>query len=109
VTSLRASGTTILLTTHYLDEAEHLADRVGVINDGRVIAVDTVAGLGAEQRRTAVVSWQEGGEQRSESTADPTAVVVRLADQFSGTVPGLEVRRPDLEDVYVAMIEGSGR
>ena len=105
VLSLKQGGTTILLTTHYLDEAEFLADRVGVINAGRVIAVDTVAGLGAEQRRHAEVSWTEGGARRSERTLDAAPFVVALSQRLGGTVPDLQVRRPDLEDVYLAMIE----
>ncbi len=67
VRSLRDAGTTILLTTHYLDEAEQLADRVGVIIGGRIVAVGTVAGLGAEQRRTAVVSWRDAQWPRMRS------------------------------------------
>jgi ABC-2 type transport system ATP-binding protein len=104
VDGLRDAGTTILLTTHYLDEAEHLADRVGVINGGKVIAVDTVANLGAEQRRTAVVSWRDESGAHRESTLDPARLVVELSQRLGGPVADLEVRRPDLEDVYLAMI-----
>jgi ABC-2 type transport system ATP-binding protein len=105
VLSLRDAGTTILLTTHYLDEAEHLADRVGVINAGRVVAVDTVTNLGAEQRRTAIVSWRDEAGWHREHSDDPGRLVVSLAERYGGTVPGLEVRRPSLEDVYLSMIE----
>jgi len=105
VGSLRDAGTTILLTTHYLDEAEHLADRVGVINHGRLIAVDTVAGLGAEQRRTAVVSWRDESGRHQIASRDPAAEVVALVGRLGGgQVDELEVRRPDLEDVYLSMI-----
>ncbi len=105
VRALRQSGTTILLTTHYLDEAEQLADRVGVIRDGRIVAVDTVANLGAEQRRTAVVSWRDEDGHHQRPTPDPTALVVELSRRLGGQVPDLEVRRPDLEDVYLALLE----
>jgi ABC-2 type transport system ATP-binding protein len=105
VRSLRDGGTTILLTTHYLDEAEHLADRVGVINAGRIMAVDTVKNLGAEQRRTATVSWRDEHGWHRESTTDPAPFVVSLSHRYGGSVPDLEVRRPSLEDVYLAMIE----
>ena len=79
VASLRDAGTTILLTTHYLDEAEHLADRVGVINHGRLVAVDTVDALGAEQRRTAVVSWRDDAGRHERATPDPARLVVELS------------------------------
>ena len=101
---LRASGTTMLLTTHYLDEAEHLADRVGVIAAGRLLDVDRVDGLGGPTRRTPVVRWREGGELREERTSDPTTAVLALADRLGPAIPELEVRRPSLEDVYLAML-----
>jgi ABC-2 type transport system ATP-binding protein len=105
VGALRDCGTTILLTTHYLDEAEHLANRVGVLNHGRLVAVDSVAALGARQRRTAVVSWRDDGGRHQTTTLDPASVVVEIAARFRGPVPELEVRRPGLEDVYLSMIE----
>jgi ABC-2 type transport system ATP-binding protein len=105
--TLRAGGTTMILTTHYLDEAEHLADRVAVIAAGRLLDVDTVERLGGEGRRTPYVRWREGGTLREERTDDPTGAVVSLAGRL-GQVPDLEVRRPSLEDVYLAMIADAG-
>jgi ABC-2 type transport system ATP-binding protein len=104
VSSLRDDGATIVLTTHYLDEAEHLADRVGVIVHGRLLALDTPAGLGGRSGRQARVSWDDGGRERAETTDSPTELVRHLAVQFGGEVPGLQVRRPSLEDVYLSMI-----
>ncbi|MFL6099229.1 MAG: ABC transporter ATP-binding protein [Actinomycetales bacterium] len=104
LTSLRADGTTMLLTTHYLDEAEHLADRVGVIAGGRLLEVNTVAQLGGAQRRTPVVRWREDGQVHEARTTDPTAAVLALAPRFPAGVPDLEVRRPRLEDIYLDMI-----
>jgi ABC-2 type transport system ATP-binding protein len=101
---LRASGTTMLLTTHYLDEAEHLADRVGVIAAGRLLDVDRVDGLGGPARRTPVVRWREEGRLLEERSADPTATVLGLAARLGPSIPELEVRRPSLEDVYLAML-----
>jgi ABC-2 type transport system ATP-binding protein len=105
--SLRTGGTTMLLTTHYLDEAEHLADRVGVIAGGRLLDVAVTDQLGPAELRTPQVRWREDGRLCEQRTDDPTALVLSLASRFAGAVPDLEVRRPSLEDVYLAMIEAS--
>lgn len=68
---LAAEGTTIVLTTHYLDEAEQLADRVAVIAAGRLLALDTPAGLGGRDRTEAIVSSDDGGTRRTLQTAAP--------------------------------------
>jgi ABC-2 type transport system ATP-binding protein len=104
IKGLAGDGTTILLTTHYLDEAEQLADRVGVIAAGRLLALDTPANLGGRHREEATVSWEEGGERHSIRTATPTADVARLAARFTGEVPELTVTRPSLEDTYLSLI-----
>jgi ABC-2 type transport system ATP-binding protein len=105
IRDLAAAGTTIVLTTHYLEEAEALADRVGVITGGRLIEVATPDRLGNRQEALATVSWRtpEGVVERAES-ATPTALVAELAARFGGEVPGLTVTRPTLEDVYLRMI-----
>jgi ABC-2 type transport system ATP-binding protein len=105
IRSLAATGTTIVLTTHYLEEAEALADRVGVITAGRLIAVDTPRRLGDRDSALATVSWRtpEGSWERTQS-ATPTALVADLAARFGGEVPGLTVTRPTLEDIYLTMI-----
>ncbi|WP_203913875.1 ABC transporter ATP-binding protein [Rhizocola hellebori] len=100
IRQLASAGTTILLTTHYLEEAEELADRVGVINHGKLLEVSTPALLGGRNTATATVSWRDG----SEETDRPTEVVQRLAAEFHGEVPDLTVTRPTLEDVYLKMI-----
>jgi ABC-2 type transport system ATP-binding protein len=108
IRDLQAGGTTIVLTTHYLEEAEALADRVGVIAKGRLIAIDTPRSLGRRDSALATVTWRtpEGAWERLQS-ATPTAVVADLATRFSGEVPGLTVTRPTLEDVYLEMIGGA--
>jgi ABC-2 type transport system ATP-binding protein len=109
IEGLKRDGTTILLTTHYLEEAEHLADRVGVITHGKLVALDTPAGLrgGVEG---AIVSWREGGKRREKKTAAPTALVQELARKFGeGEVPDLSIRRPTLEDRYLELVGHGGR
>ena len=75
IRSLRDLGTTMLLTTHYLDEAEELADRVGVIARGRLVEVAVPAELGGRETAPAVVHWTEDGVRRAAETATPTAFV----------------------------------
>ena len=104
IENLRTAGTTILLTTHYLDEAEHLADRVGVIADGRMVEIGTPESLGGRGARTARVSWLSADGMREVRTDEPTAEVARLMAQYGGEVPDLEVRRPSLEDIYLELI-----
>jgi ABC-2 type transport system ATP-binding protein len=105
VHDLRAEGTTMVLTTHYLEEAEALADRVAVISRGRIVAEGSPADLGGRAQQQATVGWDEpGAGRRSVSTATPTAVVCELADRLGGEVPGLDIHRPTLEDVYLRLI-----
>jgi ABC-2 type transport system ATP-binding protein len=108
IRSLRALGTTMLLTTHYLDEAEALADRVGVIARGRLVEVAVPALLGGRETAPAVVSWTENGSRRTEATATPTAFLRQLAGRFPGEIADLAVARPTLEDVYLRMIGEAG-
>jgi len=103
---LRTDGTTILLTTHYLDEAEQLADRVGVIAGGELLAVDTPARLGGRAAREVRVLWTDAGNRHEELTTTPTTLVAELTSRFDGEIPDLQVLRPSLEDVYLSMIKG---
>ena len=105
VEDLAREGTTILLTTHYLEEAEWLADRVAVIASGRIVEVAEPAALGGRRDAAATVSWTDpDGLRRSVRTAEPTRTVAELAATFVGEVPGLSVTRPTLEDVYLEMV-----
>jgi len=104
IEKLRGTGTTILLTTHYLDEAEALADRVGVINNGQILEIATPTELGGRSTAQALVTWRDGSVIKSENTNNPTALVTRLTSQFNGEIPELTVTRPSLEDIYLKMI-----
>ena len=105
IRTLRAEGTTILLTTHYLDEAEQLADRVAVVARGRLLALDTPDRLGGRDRAPAVVSWQEpDGTVRREESGEPTRLLRELLAAHDGELPGLSVHRPTLEEIYLAMV-----
>ncbi|MEI7659870.1 MAG: ABC transporter ATP-binding protein [Actinomycetes bacterium] len=106
IQNLRGTGTTIVLTTHYLDEAEALADRVAVINNGEIVEISTPADLGGRATSQAIVSWRQGDLIKTESTDNPTEVVARLHSQFGGEIPELTVTRPSLEDIYLTMIGG---
>ena len=107
VRDLRSDGTTVLLTTHYLDEAAQLADEVAIIMGGGVIERGTPEALARQVGSQRTVSWIEDGVERTESTATPTAVVRSLMDRLAGPdgeVPGLQVHTPSLEDHYLALV-----
>ncbi len=106
IRDLRDEGATILLTTHYLDEAEALADRVAVINHGQIIEISTPEHLGGRATSLATVSWRENGVTQTQKSENPTALVSELASRFGGEVPELSVKRASLEDIYLEMIGG---
>ncbi|MFM9457477.1 ABC transporter ATP-binding protein [Streptomyces europaeiscabiei] len=99
-----AEGMTIVLTTHDLAEAERLSDSIAILVGGRLIASGPVEGLAAEIQADAEVRWIQNGERRSRLTADPSQVVWELHHEFDGPIPGLEVRRPTLEDTYLGVL-----
>jgi len=105
IRELAGAGTTILLTTHYLEEAEELAGRVGVIANGRLVAVAPPAALGDRATAPATVAWQGPDGWESTQTREPTRYVGELAARFDGEIPGLTVSRPTLEDIYLGMIQ----
>ena len=107
IKQLRDEGTTILLTTHYLDEAEALADRVAVMNHGEILEISTPALLGGRANSQATISWSESGVSKSETSGTPTAFVKALSERLGGEVPDLSIHRPSLEDIYLSMIGAS--
>ncbi|MER6419216.1 ABC transporter ATP-binding protein [Streptomyces sp. NPDC001137] len=101
---LSEEGTTILLTTHYLEEAEALADRLAVVAKGQVVAEGEPAALRERYGTEATVEWTgPDGVTRSERTDTPTRTVAELMRRFDGEIPGLRVARPTLEDVYLRL------
>ncbi|MHB8295178.1 MAG: ABC transporter ATP-binding protein [Acidimicrobiales bacterium] len=106
VKDLRNDGTTIVLTTHYMEEAEALADRVAVVAAGRVVAEGSTAELVARAGSSATLRWAEGDHYRELVTEHPTAKVQELAAAYGGEVPMLSITRPSLEDVYLMLVGG---
>jgi ABC-2 type transport system ATP-binding protein len=125
VSNLRALGKTVLLTTHYMDEAQHLADRLAVIAKGRLIALGTPEQLGAQQGDEALVSFllpagvavadlpdlgpdlQIDGPQVTTSTSSPTETLATLTAWAAARgveLESLRLARPTLEDVYLRLV-----
>lgn len=124
--SLRSLGKTVLLTTHYMDEAEHLADRVGVVVAGRMVALGTPAQIGGAARTSSTITFRLppgsdpaglpdlGAPLRSNGAdwqirvPEPTAALERLigwARVNDRELTGLTVERASLEDVYLDLIK----
>jgi ABC-2 type transport system ATP-binding protein len=106
VRSLRGLGKTVLLTTHYLDEAQQLADRVAVLRRGEIVKLGRPSELTARSR--AQIRYRSGGEEIVLETDEPTKALHELtADAVARGVEleGLEVRRATLEDVYLELLE----
>ena len=99
VLALKQAGRTIVYTTHYMEEVERLCDRVAIVDQGRVLAIDTVAGLlRTHAAKPVLVIEREGGDERIE-TETPLEVLNRAA--AAGPITGFHVERPRLEQVFL--------
>ncbi|MEU7215831.1 ABC transporter ATP-binding protein [Nocardia iowensis] len=96
--------TTILLTTHDLDEAEKLADRILILAGGRIIADGTADELSRRIAGEAEVSWTNDGQRFVHATAESTKFVHGLFKQYGEAIGDLEVRRASLEDTYMTLV-----
>jgi len=127
VAGLRNLGKTIILTTHYMEEAERLADRIAVLSDGEIVATGTPQTLGARELMDAQISftlpdgvaWDElpaslevtpasAGRVVRVRAADPVSslfVLTRWAVEHELQLPDLEVSRPSLEDIYLQLTD----
>jgi ABC-2 type transport system ATP-binding protein len=105
IRSLRSLGKTVLLTTHYLDEAEQLSDRVAVMREGQIVRVGTPAELTSTDLQTEI-RYRQNGEEVLVQTDEPTRVLAELTSAAVARgeeLEGLQVRRPSLEEVYLAL------
>ena len=99
VLALKQAGRTIVYTTHYMEEVERLCDRVAIVDQGRVLAIDTVAGLlRTHAGKPVLVIEREGGDERIETEA-PLEALNRAA--AAGPITGFHVERPRLEQVFL--------
>ena len=98
-----ATGGTVLLTTHYLEEAEALADRLAVLAGGRIVAEGTPATLGGRAQSGAKVSWRSERMARTETVPDPSDLIRRLVKE-DADLSTLTITRPTLEDIYLNLI-----
>jgi ABC-2 type transport system ATP-binding protein len=107
IRSLRSLGKTVLLTTHYLDEAEQLADRVAVMREGMIVRVGTPRELTTGDLEVEI-RYRRDGEEVLITTTEPTRVLHELTTEAVARgeeLERLEVRRPSLEDVYLTLTE----
>ncbi|HEU5142655.1 MAG TPA: ABC transporter ATP-binding protein [Solirubrobacterales bacterium] len=106
IAGLRDLGKTVFLTTHYMDEAQRLADRVAVIAAGRVVAGGTPDDLGDRESLPTTISYRLGGELVTLETNRPVEALHELTERALAEgleLEGLEATRPDLEDVYLSL------
>ena len=108
IRQLRGLGTTIVLTSHYLDEVEYLADRAAVLRAGRIVAEGTIAEIRRDHAHNATVTWTSPEGPQERVVEDPGPLLRELLGS-QGSLPDLEVRRPSLEDIYLDLVSEESR
>jgi ABC-2 type transport system ATP-binding protein len=106
IAGLRELGKTVFLTTHYMEEAQRLADRVTIIAAGEIVARGTPGDLGGREGGATTISYRSGGREVAVETTTPVQTLHRLTGEAlerGEDLEGLEVRRPSLEDVYLEL------
>jgi ABC-2 type transport system ATP-binding protein len=108
IAGLRELGKTVFLTTHYMDEAQRLADRVTILSGGEIVARGTPEDLGDRENRPARISYREDGRAVVLETTTPVQTLNELTGKALAEgreLEGLEVTRPSLEDVYLELTD----
>jgi len=105
IRGLQGEGTTILLTTHYLDEAAELSQRAAILVGGELASIGPIDELGGPASRVPVVRWRQDGVAHQERTSSPGEFVARLVAESGREPEGLEVVRPSLEDIYLSFVD----
>jgi ABC-2 type transport system ATP-binding protein len=111
IAGLRELGKTVFLTTHYMDEAQQLADRVTILSRGRIVASGTPEDLGDRESLPTTISYRLDGEDVSVETTTPVADLHELTGRAVAQgleLEGLEVTRPNLEDIYLSLTAEDG-
>ncbi|HUB98513.1 MAG TPA: ABC transporter ATP-binding protein [Solirubrobacterales bacterium] len=111
IAGLRDLGKTVFLTTHYMDEAQRLADRVTIIAAGEIVARGTPEDLGDRENQPATISYRAAGEEVVVETTTPVQTLHELTGAALAKgeeLEGLEVKRPTLEDVYLELTGENG-
>jgi len=106
IAGLRELGKTVFLTTHYMEEAQRLADRVTIIAAGEIVARGTPEDLGDRDHQAATIRYRVDGREVAVETTTPVKTLHELtgaALEKGEELEGLEVRRPSLEDVYLEL------
>ena len=108
IRELRRLGTTIVLTSHYLDEVEFLADRAAVLRAGRIVAEGTVAEIRRAHGTSSTVTWTGPDGPQARVVEDPDPLLRELLAAHP-SLPDLEVRRPSLEEIYLGLVSEEPR